>query len=218
MIRREAYQRIKQAFKAASIRFTHRQDTVFMPPGTTASVESAAAGAGAPRRRPRPERSVPPDAPGGSECLWGLLEPAVSDTWKRNDSKETRTVSDEHLVRTARARTITAILIACLALPSVAQEKTPDYNNRIPKLSISANAPAKDFWSVVLYDPQMRSELQTGNPFPGKTNKRDGLSLSSGEALVSAPRSVERRPGVVLSGGDSGVLAANSRGPFPHGV
>ena len=29
------------------------------------------------------------------------------------------------------------------------------------KLNIPANAPAKDFWSVVLYDPQTRSELQT---------------------------------------------------------
>jgi hypothetical protein len=31
-----------------------------------------------------------------------------------------------------------------------------NYRVRIP-----ANVPAKDFWSVVLYDPQTRSELQT---------------------------------------------------------
>ena len=27
----------------------------------------------------------------------------------------------------------------------------------------------KDFWSVVLYDPQTRSELQTTQPFPART-------------------------------------------------
>ncbi|ASP35015.1 DUF1254 domain-containing protein [Labrenzia sp. VG12] len=42
-------------------------------------------------------------------------------------------------------------------------------------LTIPANAPAKDFWSVVVYDPQTRSELQTSQPFPSKNNKRDKL-------------------------------------------
>lgn len=37
--------------------------------------------------------------------------------------------------------------------------------------------PAKDFWSVVIYDPQTRSELQVpdGSIFPSKNNKRDQL-------------------------------------------
>lgn len=43
------------------------------------------------------------------------------------------------------------------------------------KLSIPANVPAKDFWSVVVYDPQTRSELQTSQPFPSKNNERDDL-------------------------------------------
>lgn len=43
------------------------------------------------------------------------------------------------------------------------------------RVKMPANAPAKDFWSVVLYDPQTRSELQTGQPFPSKNNKRDRL-------------------------------------------
>jgi hypothetical protein len=43
------------------------------------------------------------------------------------------------------------------------------------KLNVPANAPAKDFWSVVVYDPQTRSELQTSQPFPSKNNKRDKL-------------------------------------------
>jgi len=43
------------------------------------------------------------------------------------------------------------------------------------KLRIPPNVPAKDFWSVVVYDPQTRSELQTRQPFPGKNNKKDKL-------------------------------------------
>ena len=43
------------------------------------------------------------------------------------------------------------------------------------KLNIPANPPSKDFWSVVVYDPQTRSELQTGQPYPSKNNKRDEL-------------------------------------------
>jgi len=39
------------------------------------------------------------------------------------------------------------------------------------KLNIPANPPAKDFWSIVIYDPQTRSQLQTSQPFPSKNNK-----------------------------------------------
>jgi len=46
-------------------------------------------------------------------------------------------------------------------------------------LNIPANAPAKDFWSVVLYDPQTRSELQTRQPFPGKNNKKGDLAANA---------------------------------------
>jgi len=45
-------------------------------------------------------------------------------------------------------------------------------------LTIPANVPAKDFWSVVVYDPQTRSELQTSQPFPSKNNKRDKLAAN----------------------------------------
>jgi len=43
------------------------------------------------------------------------------------------------------------------------------------RLNIPKNVPAQDFWSVVTYDPQTRSELQTSQPFPSKNNKRDTL-------------------------------------------
>ena len=41
------------------------------------------------------------------------------------------------------------------------------------KLTIPADVPAKDFWSLVVYDPQTRSMLQTGQPYPSKNNERN---------------------------------------------
>lgn len=51
------------------------------------------------------------------------------------------------------------------------------YGEKSYKVTIPANAPAKDFWSVVVYDPQTRSELQVpgGTAYPSKNNKRDDL-------------------------------------------
>lgn len=50
---------------------------------------------------------------------------------------------------------------------------------RMYRLNIPANVPAKDFWSVVVYDPQTRSELQTSQLFPSKNNKRDHLIVNA---------------------------------------
>jgi len=47
------------------------------------------------------------------------------------------------------------------------------------KLNVPAHVPAKDFWSVVVYDPQTRSELQTSQPFPSKNNKRDKMIVNA---------------------------------------
>ena len=43
------------------------------------------------------------------------------------------------------------------------------------KLTMPPKVPAANFWCVVIYDPQTRSELQTGQPFPSKNNSRDKL-------------------------------------------
>jgi hypothetical protein len=43
------------------------------------------------------------------------------------------------------------------------------------KLNLPKNIPALKFMSVVVYDPQTRSELQTGQPYPSKNNVRDEL-------------------------------------------
>ncbi|MFV1958011.1 MAG: DUF1254 domain-containing protein [Planctomycetota bacterium] len=49
------------------------------------------------------------------------------------------------------------------------------YGEKNYKLHVPPNVPAKDFWSVVIYDPQTRSELQTGQPFPSKNDEKAGL-------------------------------------------
>lgn len=46
------------------------------------------------------------------------------------------------------------------------------------RLRVPADVPVVDFWSLVIYDPQTRSELQTGQPFPSKNNVRDELDVN----------------------------------------
>ena len=43
------------------------------------------------------------------------------------------------------------------------------------KLNLPKDPPALKFMSVVVYDPQTRSELQTGQPYPSKNNTRDEM-------------------------------------------
>ncbi|VAX24027.1 protein of unknown function DUF882 [hydrothermal vent metagenome] len=49
------------------------------------------------------------------------------------------------------------------------------YGEKNYKLHMNANVPAKDFWSIVVYDPQTRSMLQTDQPFPNKNSQKDKL-------------------------------------------
>jgi len=56
--------------------------------------------------------------------------------------------------------------------------------SRTYKLNIPANVPAKDFWSVVVYDPQTRSELQTSSPFPS-------LNSETGNMVANADGSID---------------------------
>jgi hypothetical protein len=45
------------------------------------------------------------------------------------------------------------------------------------KLNLPKDAPAEKFISIVVYDPQTRSQLQTDQPFPSKNNERDKDTL-----------------------------------------
>jgi len=62
-----------------------------------------------------------------------------------------------------------------------ARDKEGNYLNgsKTYKLNIPANVPAKDFWSVVAYDPQTRSQLQTSQEFPSKNNKKSKLDMNA---------------------------------------
>jgi hypothetical protein len=46
------------------------------------------------------------------------------------------------------------------------------------KLNIPKDPPAQKFWSMVAYDPQTRSELQTSQPFPSKQSQRDKMIVN----------------------------------------
>ncbi len=54
-----------------------------------------------------------------------------------------------------------------------------EYTLRIP-----GDVPAKNFWSFVVYDPQTRSELQTGQPLPSKNSVRDSMKENSDGSIT----------------------------------
>ena len=47
------------------------------------------------------------------------------------------------------------------------------------KLTLPPNAPAKEFWSVLVYDPQTRSMLQTDQQFPSVNTLRGGVEQNA---------------------------------------
>jgi len=49
------------------------------------------------------------------------------------------------------------------------------YGEKNYSLHINADVPAKNFWSVVVYDPQTRSMLQTDQDFPNKNSQKDPM-------------------------------------------
>ena len=52
------------------------------------------------------------------------------------------------------------------------------------KLNLPANPPAKDVWSIVAYDPQTRSELQTpSQPLPSKKSRGDKPTANADGSL-----------------------------------
>ncbi|WP_228479387.1 DUF1254 domain-containing protein [Microbacterium atlanticum] len=61
------------------------------------------------------------------------------------------------------------------ALATVDAQGEPLDGGKTYRLRLPAGVPAADFWSVVVYDPQTRSELQTEQPFPSRNNRRDPL-------------------------------------------
>ena len=64
---------------------------------------------------------------------------------------------------------------------AAARDAKGEYLNgsRTYKLTLPANVPAKDFWSIVLYDPQTRSMLQTDQQFPSLNSERGGVEQNT---------------------------------------
>ena len=46
------------------------------------------------------------------------------------------------------------------------------------RLHLPAGIPAKDFWSVLVYDPQTRSMLQTDQQFPSLSSQKEGIAIN----------------------------------------
>jgi len=46
------------------------------------------------------------------------------------------------------------------------------------RLYLPPNIPAKDFWSVIVYDPQTRSMLQTDQRFPSLSSQKESISIN----------------------------------------
>ncbi|MCJ8293032.1 MAG: DUF1254 domain-containing protein [Colwellia sp.] len=72
------------------------------------------------------------------------------------------------------------------------------YGEKTYQVTLPANAPAKDFWSMVVYDPQTRSELQVpgGSKYPSKNNKRDALAYNKDGSvtLYFGPKAPKGKP------------------------
>merc|ERR1719321_2570497 len=53
------------------------------------------------------------------------------------------------------------------------------------KVVIPKDVPAKDFWSLVVYDPQTRSMLQTSQPYPSKNSERNKDMIKNSDQSIT---------------------------------
>jgi hypothetical protein len=75
---------------------------------------------------------------------------------------------------------------SCCAAPSKpagATSPTRATPARTYRLRLPAPIPAQDFWSLLVYDPQTRSMLQTGQRFPGLSSQHAGLVVNPDSAV-----------------------------------
>jgi len=60
------------------------------------------------------------------------------------------------------------------------------YGDKQYEITLPPDAPAKDFWSMVIYDPQTRSELQVpgGSKLPSKNSERDKMVYNTDKSIT----------------------------------
>ncbi len=108
-----------------------------------------------------------------------------SHEWLKDDGMGGRYLDARTLFFYAATVNTPAMVLEMVGLGSQYAIITQDSNGEMLnggqnyKLTIPANVPAKDFWSVVIYDPQTRSELQTSNPFPSLNSKTANMLENS---------------------------------------
>jgi hypothetical protein len=82
-------------------------------------------------------------------------------------------------------------------LASLHAEKNYFDGGKTYKFTLSAKIPERNFWSVILFENQMPSMLQTGQPFP----KVGSLSYSRPAAVANADGSTTIYIGPTLTQG-----------------
>lgn len=115
------------------------------------------------------------------DSAWGVAFVGGSYQWLRDGGKGGRFLDARTLFFYQATVNTPAMVQQMIGVGSqyayAATDRNGDYLDgaKSYRLRIPANPPARDFWSVVAYDPQTRSQLQTGQTFPSKNNKRDRL-------------------------------------------
>jgi hypothetical protein len=99
----------------------------------------------------------------------------------------------------------------------------PFDGGKVYRLRVPTNPPAKDFWSVVLYDTQTRSMLQTDQQFPGASSGTGPTKNEDGSVEVSTSTSHQRDRKVPTTGyrqyrGKAGSQSSGCMARFSHGL
>ena len=65
----------------------------------------------------------------------------------------------------------------------VDSKSNPLDGNKTYKLHLPPNIPVKDFWSLIVYDSQTRSQLQTDQRFPMVSSQTKGLAINGDKSV-----------------------------------